>query len=494
MSLIEKSRVTCHEFDDFLAEEIYLDQVLVNDNLIEFIYLIDGEPVRCSIRYNSIKLTDVALKSLEEAKRFAVLLTVLCSMKFGALLPARLNFEKYSQYIDQNLLEFLKVAMRGHWSQHRYQLGKISYQHPEFVISSSELGKEAIYPLWSVATVANPVEVLLGSGAGKDSLLCSKILETAGVKYDIVTYFHDSYGDNSDQEQLFKSVTSRLKYKNSHGVYFYDDYYPWLENRLQQTNVVKRTQDYFGNNRFRSEAGETLLTTMAMIPIQVVHGISLLVLGHEKSADAPNLIEPESGEEISHQWTKSFTYHQAMSQLMKRMFQGINSIGLTKPIHDVKIFDLLFKFDDQLPYATNSCNIQKPWCCRCEKCCYVFSGFSAYGDVEKTIKAFGNDLLDMEENLPIWTDLLGLNGYIAWECVGLPEETQLYFYKLYLKGVKGKAMTLFEKEVLNRLLEKGTQEVEQYFAEIEKKYSQVYKTHHLMPDWLWHKIQPVLEQ
>lgn len=491
---MKKSRVSCHEFDNFLVREVYLEEVLVDKDTIQFTYLIGNEPVRCLIRYNSIKLTDSALKSAEDTKHFAILLAVLCSMRFGALLPARLNFEKYSRYIDQKLLEFLKIAMRGHWSQHRYQLGKISYQHPEFVINSSELGREAIYPVWSVATGENPAKVILGSGAGKDSLLCSKILEAAGVKYDIVTYFYDIYGENKAQEQLFKSVINRLKHEMSHAVYFSDDYYPWLETRVEKADVIKKTQEYFGNNRFRLEAGETLLTTMAMIPIQVVHSIPLLVLGHEKSADAPNLIESESGEEISHQWTKSLGYHKAMSQQMKRMFQGVNSVSLTKPIHDVKIFDLLFKFDDKLPYVTTSCNVKKPWCCRCEKCCYVFSGFSAYGEVEKTIKAFGHNLLDMEENLPVWADLLGLNGYIAWECVGLPEETQLYFYKLYLKGVTGLAMALFEKEVLNPLRKNGTEAIEQYFAKIENKHSQVYETHHTMPDWLWHKIQPVLKQ
>ena len=100
----------------------------------------------------------------------------------------------------------------------------------------------------------------------------------------------------------------------------------------------------------------------------------------------------------------------------------------------------------------------------------------------------------MAENLPVWADLLGLNGYVAWECVGLPEETQLYFYKLHLKGVKGLAMELFEREVLNPLRKGGAEAVEQYFAEIENQYSQLYQTHHTMPDWLWQKIRPVLEQ
>lgn len=483
------SRVTCDHFDDFLINEVYLQEVVVDNNIIKFTYLADNHPIHCSIRYNSVDFTHNQLKSIQESYRFAVLLAVVCSMRFGAVLPTSINFSKYSNYIDQDLLEFLKVAMKGHWSQHRYQFGKVAYNHPAFIVNDN-LGIDAIYPLWSI-DAKTPVDVILGSGAGKDSLLCSKILEKAAVKYDVVTYFHDTYGDDKEQELLFKQVSSRLQYRKSHGVYFYDDYYTWLEERMNKANIIEKTKTYFGNNHFRIEAGETLLTTMAMIPVQVTHTIPLLVLGHEKSADAPNLIEPESQQEISHQWTKSFTYHKALSQQMQRIFQGVSSTSLTKPIHDVKIFDLLFKFDQVLPYATNSCNIQKPWCCHCEKCCYVFAGFAAYGDLDKTIQAFGKNLLDLEENLPIWADLLGLNGYIAWECVGLPEETQWYFYKLYQKQIKGLAMDLFKQQVIQPLQEKNI-DINEYFQEIEKQFSQVYENHHTMPDWLWEKIRGVL--
>ena len=489
-----KSRVNCSKFDDFLVEEVILEDVSVNNDTIQFTYLIEGEPISCSIRYNSIIFTDPAFQSAEDVKRFAVVFAVLCSIRFGALLPARLNFSQYSRYIDKELLEFLKLAMRGHWSQHRYQVGKVAFHAPEFILNQSEAGKDTSYPIWSALEVEEQVDVVLGSGSGKDSLLCSLILQAAGIKNDIVTYYHDDYGDARSQETLFAQVTSRLKFQKQHCIYFYDEYYKWLRNRLSKTNIVARTKGYFGDNHFRYEGGETLLTTMAMIPIQIAYGIPFLALGHEKSADAPNLIEPELGEEIAHQWTKSLTYNQLFSELIGRMFEGVNFFSLTKPIHDVKIFELLFQLDNQLPYATNSCNIQKPWCCRCEKCCYVFSGFCAYGDLEKTIEAFGNNLFEMEENLPIWEELLGLKGYIAWECVGLPEETQLYFYKLYLRGVKGLAIAMFEEKVLNPLREKGEEDVKQYFQEIEKKYSQVYDNHHTMPEWLWQKIQPILER
>ncbi|MDY7007391.1 MAG: hypothetical protein SWX82_26540 [Cyanobacteriota bacterium] len=105
----------------------------------------------------------------------------------------------------------------------------------------------------------------------------------------------------------------------------------------------------------------------------------------------------------------------------------------------------------------------------------------------------------MEENLYIWSELLGLKGYIPWECVGMPEETQLYFYKLYQQGVRNQAfaergvsyIALFEKEILTPLQNSG-KSVENYFKQIKNKFSQVYEDHHTMPEWLWEKISPVL--
>jgi len=318
-------------------------------------------------------------------------------------------------------------------------MGKLAYHHPEYIINQSELGKETSYPIFgswqgrslvssrsqaerleSAAKVEEPVDVILGSGSGKDSLLCSLILQAADIKYDIVTYFDEDYGDHQTQETLFDRITSRLNFRHQHGIYFYDEYYKWLKDRLSKTNLVARTEAYFGKKHFRYGSGETPLTILAIVPIQIIYGISFLALGHEKSADAPNLIEPESGEEIAHQWIKSMSYEQLFSKLIERMFEGVNFFSLTKPIHDVKIFELLFQLDNKLPYETNSCNIQKPWCCRCEKCCYVFSGFCAYGDANKTIEAFGKNLFEMEENLPSWEELLGLKGYITWECLGFP--------------------------------------------------------------------------
>ncbi|NET43214.1 hypothetical protein [Okeania sp. SIO2B3] len=69
----------------------------------------------------------------------------------------------------------------------------------------------------------------------------------------------------------------------------------------------------------------------------------------------------------------------------------------------------------------------------------------------------------------------------------MPEETQLYFYKLYQQGVRNLAIALFEKEILTPLQNSG-KSVENYFQEIQNLFGQVYEEHHTMPEWLWQKF------
>ncbi|NES85534.1 MAG: hypothetical protein F6K63_17760 [Moorea sp. SIO1G6] len=494
MQILEnKNHFDCQEFDDFLIEEVYLEKVLVKPDEIWFRYLLDGEEIDCSIKYDSISLEDKNLGYSSQVQCWAVIIAVLSILRFSSVVPQKLDFSKYSQFIDKELLDFLKNIIPKCWSEKRYQVGKLAFQSPEIKVNESVLGQDITYPIFKLKTEQGAVDAIIGSGSGKDSLLCSLILQKAGINYDILTCLYNVYGDLEEQKELFTQASQHLNYRKQHYIYFQDFYYPWLEQRVNNFNISARTQDYFEYKKLFGTAatGECIVLPFILAPIQAIHKIPLLLVGHEKSADAHNLIDKHSGEAVRHQWEKSLEGSEKTEEQMARLFTNINHTSLIKAIHDVKIFELVFKLGDQLPYATNSCNIQKPWCCRCEKCCYVFAGFCAYGDREKVIKAFGKDLFTMEENLDIWSELLGLKGYIPWECVGMNEETQLYFYKLYQQGVTNQAMDLFEREILTPLQNSG-KSVENYFQQIQNQFGKVYEDHHTIPEWLWKKISPVL--
>ena len=487
------NRSEYQEIQDFLVEEARLENIIIDKNAITIIYTLDGAPINFTIKYDSVILEDLTQDNPKSIEVFGVTLAVICSLRFGAVLPSCLNFSKYSKYIDYPLLELLNVAIPNNWSEHRYQIGQMSYKKPKFIVNNDELGKEANYPIFSLDTTAEePNNLLLGSGSGKDSLLCSLMLETANIDYEIVTCFFDIYGNHQEQKTLFADVTQNLKCKRQHNLYFYDEYYPWLKERIDKTNLRRRLKENCPPKFFRTEGGEMILLTLSIVPIQVMYRIPISVFGNEKDANEPNLIEPVSGENVAHQWAKSLIAEQEINKLMTKMFKEIRTLSLTRPLHDLKVFDTLFRLDKELPYATNSCHIQKPWCGHCEKCCYVFAGFCTYGNYQETVAAFGKDLFAIKENLSIWEELLGLKGYIPWECIGQPEETQFYLYKQYQRGVKNSAIDLFESKFILPLKQKGEDEVNIYFQAIEDKFLRVYENHHTMPNWLWEKIKPII--
>ncbi len=466
--------------EEFFVKKILLDKVVTEKNSVSITYLIDGESNVVTLKYHDVNFDAEIFKDKTSKIKFAVSLGVFGIARFAAVLPRRVDLSKYREWIHPNLITFMEYVLQGKWSEHRYQVGRMNYSHPEFFLGEEAGVLNNNWPIWELQEGLH--RVLLASGSGKDSALCCLMLEKACIPYDLVTYLHDHYGCVENQDSLFSKVTQNLRFENQYKVTIHDEYFPWLEKRIAEFNVHKYVNKYF-----RREAGEVFFLSLALIPIQITKNISLQLFGNEKSADRPNMVDDKTGNIVAHQWAKSYEGERALYDLYGEMFRGVNRVSLTKPIHDVKIFQTLFDLDAELPYLTNSCNVRKPWCCRCEKCAYVFSGFSAFGDHEKVVRAFGENLFDEPKILPVWEELLGLKKHIPWECVGHPEEVQLYFYKVRSKGINGCAVKMFEDKILTRFTEKG--EIEKYFDGIEENYSKVYEEHHFMPDWLWSPIR-----
>ncbi len=83
---------------------------------------------------------------------------------------------------------------------------------------------------------------MLTSGAGKDSLLCALLLDEAEVRYDVIIYLHTYYGGMESQEDLFSTASNVFNSENQHVILIYDDYYPWLRERLKRFKVSERIQ------------------------------------------------------------------------------------------------------------------------------------------------------------------------------------------------------------------------------------------------------------
>lgn len=484
---------------NFLVDRVQLDDIDIAPSSLTFTYSLDGEPNRLTFTYDEDVLDEVfSDRSPDTLQTFAAALGLLAMSRFAPVLPRCLDVGRYGDWMPTRLVEFvLEASCRLNWSEHRYQLGQLAYPGPEVVADGPEIGCRAVVPIFGVED-PRPGHVIVSSGSGKDSLLCEALLQRAGIQYETYTYLYDLYGDLDHQRRVFgrlRSATADAPRANS--VSIQDDLEPWLRRRMDRHGLTDPLEVDGLAKPFRTESGEDFAASFAMVPLQVARQIGVQCVGAERSADHPNLDHPVTGEAVCHQWGKSFVAEAALNELYQALFTNVSRVSLTKPLYDVKIFETLFAVAGDRPYLTNSCNREKPWCGRCEKCLYVFAGFSAFGDHGSTVGAFEADLFAEPELLHVWEDLLGLNDRIPWECVGHPEETQLYFYRAAQAGRRGCAIDLFLETIWKPLavrFQGSDAAVHAHFDGIYKRRSTVDPSHHHMPPWLSDRVLQVINR
>jgi hypothetical protein len=84
--------------------------------------------------------------------------------------------------------------------------------------------------------------------------------------------------------------------------------------------------------------------------------------------------------QINHQWLKSAHAQEVLRDFLKsHLVSSFDVFSMLKPVHDYRIYRAISRFPAILP-DIHSCNVQKPWCKRCSKCCYVWINLCAvYG-------------------------------------------------------------------------------------------------------------------
>ena len=87
----------------------------------------------------------------------------------------------------------------------------------------------------------------------------------------------------------------------------------------------------------------------------------------------------------------------------------------------------------------------------------------AYLDKDLVNNIFQKNLLDIPELEDTFLKILGLKGHKPFECIGETGEARLAMYYCMLKGVSGRVMDIFKKEILPY----------EDFKALLKKYSQI---------------------
>jgi hypothetical protein len=169
----------------------------------------------------------------------------------------------------------------------------------------------------------------------------------------------------------------------------------------------------------------------------VLYGFDAIAMSNERSANAGNLVV--NGVEINHQYSKSFEFEQDFSRhVVSGMLENLQYFSFLRPLSELAIASLFARLA-QYHGVFTSCNRafsireenrRTGWCCDCPKCRFVFLALAPFMDKSGLINIFGKNLLDDASQEVGFRELLGIQGYKPFECVGEIQESQLAFREL----------------------------------------------------------------
>lgn len=167
--------------------------------------------------------------------------------------------------------------------------------------------------------------------------------------------------------------------------------------------------------------------------VATLTGKKYIALSNESSANESNV----EGENINHQYSKSYEFEQDFTDYVKKYFSyEVKYFSMLRPISELQIA-MLFSQNEQYHKIFRSCNVgskQIPWvwCCNCPKCLFVYSILSPFLYKEKLIDIFGEDMFENKELLNTFIDLCGYGKTKPFECVGTYEEINFAITKTIL--------------------------------------------------------------
>lgn len=249
---------------------------------------------------------------------------------------------------------------------------------------------------------------LLLNGAGKDSILSAEILKELNIAFDFFA-FSPTPAHNKIAE-IAKIKTLKVKRKKD--------------------PMIDIIMSIFGISY--SYPSVTTFTFTAVLLAELI-GYNSIVFSNEKSADFGNL--NYLGLNINHQWCKSTEAEKLVNDyIQKYISPDISTNSLLRKYSELEIVEKFVNYPQYLNYFT-SCNTyfwlpyfsqkimrKSYWCKKCPKCVFMFACFSAYIPKDRVINIFGANLYKEKRLLPIFKNILGVDGHKPLDCVGEPEE------------------------------------------------------------------------
>jgi len=433
---------------------------------LEICYQVGQCAFTTKVFYHDVDLEDLAVRYSDQFMRQVYChIALVEGLKYCSIFPEIYDLTAIADGLSAASLEFFSRTYNAAYTQNKYENQISNYNGPLLYFES------ALGTLQPVTLNGNNPTVLTGNGGGKDSFLSMKVLEEAGIPFAAFQWARSEYGRFEYQHGLSAKIYQHVQPQNVHRVSIHDDF----------TDGVY-TQIYFPHLKPPFTLG-TPECIFAAMPILLDQEYCYLSFGNEKSSDTGNFYWAELGQEVNHQWIKTYEAECLFEAFVREHFiTNHQYFSLLKPIYDYRIFKNLARYPQALP-DLHSCNIDKPWCKRCAKCAYVWLNYLANFDTSIIDALFHANPFDSSDLHLYYRQMLGLEEHNAFECVGHIHESRIAMQKCAQKGLTGKVMAMFQTDVQSQVL--------QDWEELEQKYDQVYLEHNI-PAHIFERVKAYL--
>ncbi|MDP7477274.1 MAG: hypothetical protein QF442_02390 [Candidatus Peribacteraceae bacterium] len=182
------------------------------------------------------------------------------------------------------------------------------------------------------------------------------------------------------------------------------------------------------------------LSCLAVV-IAEVYGFDEIIMSNEKSANEGNV--EYLGKQINHQWSKSEEFEKAFDVYIKKYVnENLKYFSKLRNMTELEIAEEFAKLPHYFA-CTTSCNknwkvagehLEDRWCGTCPKCTFVFALMAAHLKRETVEQMFEKNIFEDQSTIPLFKQLLGLEGFKPFECVGTSEETKQAFEMIKERG------------------------------------------------------------
>ena len=175
----------------------------------------------------------------------------------------------------------------------------------------------------------------------------------------------------------------------------------------------------------------TAINSAILTLLALVLDYDRVAFANERSASQASRID-DRGREINHQYSKSFAFEVLLADWIGRyVHPSLRVFSLLRRDRELAIcreFSELDRWHGLFSSCNRNFHLDGPrverWCGQCPKCVFVYLCLAPFMQPAELARIFGQDLLARPDLVGEFAELLALDGFKPFECVGEAEEAR----------------------------------------------------------------------